>query len=220
MNPDDQLPVPEHDAEAVREAADRILGSNALDDDRNIIQRFADWLVDFLGDLFSGLSGAGSGLGAFGVIVQLLLLGLAVVVLGLAVRALLRARPGRLGVKKPPGLSIVLGVPGDPDELTQRAEAAEAAGRWKDALLSRYRLIVATLVADGVLTDVPGRTTGEYQREYAEVRPEHASTFGAATRAFEAAYFGDVEVGPGDVDDMRARASSLLVHRVDAGAGR
>ncbi len=219
MIPDDELPLPEHDPDEVREAADRIVGSRELEDDRNIIERFADWLVDFLGDLFGGLGGAGEGLGAFGVLVQLLLLALAVTVLGLAVRALLRAQRSRLGVEKDE-MSIVLGVPGDPEELRRLTDAAEAAGEWKAALLGRYRLIVATLVADGVLADVPGRTTGEYQREFAEVRPEQSSAFGAATRAFEAAYFGDVEVGPGDVDDMRVRTSTLLVDRVVAGASR
>lgn len=219
MNPDDGLPLPEHDADRVRDAADRIVGGSELEDRRNLIQRLADWLVDFLGDLFGGFGGAGDGLGAVGTLIQLLLLALAVTVIGLAVRALLRAQRGRLGVEKSE-MTVVLGVPGDPDELRRLSEGAESAGEWKAALLGRYRLIVATLVSDGVLADVPGRTTGEYRQEFAEVRPGQSSTFGAATRAFEAAYFGDVEVGPGDVEDMRTRASTLLVDRVVAGAGR
>ncbi len=220
MNPDDELPLPEHDPAEVREAADRILGGDDFRDDRNLLERFAEWLVDRIGDLFDGLGGAGSGLGVFGLVVQLLILALALTVLAFAIRALVRAQRSRLRLDDDAEVTVVLGVPGDPDALRREVEAAETSGAWKVALLARYRLVVATFVAAGVLADVAGRTTGEYRRELAEVRPDHSSTFGAATRAFEAAYYGDVEVGPGDVDDMRARAATLLGERETVGADR
>lgn len=217
MFPDDDLPVPEHDPTEVRDAAERILSGEEFQDNRSPIERFAEWLSDQLGDLFDGLGGSGAGLGAFGTIVQLLVLGLAVVVLAFAARALLRAHRGRVGIEDEE-LTVVLGVPGDPGALGAEVAAAEAAGEWKAALLARFRLIVATLVAEGVLANVAGRTTGEYRREFADVRPEQSSTFGAATRAFEAAYYGDVEVGSGDVDDMRVRSTTLLGERSMASA--
>ena len=220
---DVELPPPEPSPAEVRDATERILAGPEFEDDRSLLERVADWVVDRLSDLLDAFDGAGSGAGVLGAIVQLLLVAAIGAVLFFAVRALVRAVRARSSVGADDdgdGVTVVLGVPGDPASLRSAMEEAEQAGRWRDALLARYRFVVASLVADGVLADLPGRTTGEYQREFAEVRPEQSTTFGAATRAFEAAYYGHGVVGAGDVDDMKERTATLLGERIAAGGRR
>ena len=215
---DDLLPPSEHESATVRDAADRILASDEFTDDRSVIRRFAEWLVDRLADLFDGVGEAGGAAGWFGSAIRLALVALVVAAVVLGLRALWRTR--RLGTRgsDDTGLAVVLGELGDPDVLGDRVARARAAGDWRAALLAEYRLLVATLVLDGVLGDAPGRTTGEYLTEFTERRPGDAAPFASATHAFEACYYGHRAADAADADAL-AETRRMLVAE-PAGARR
>jgi hypothetical protein len=92
---------------------------------------------------------------------------------------------------------------GDPDAL-------EAAGRWREAMLVRYRRLVSALVDDGVLTPVPGRTSGEYSDDVAEARPDLTEPFDDATDLFERAWYGDLPTGAEESRRFQQAAGRVL----------
>lgn len=89
------------------------------------------------------------------------------------------------------------------------AEGHEAAGAWKRALRCRYRALVGDLVAEGVLDDVAGRTTGEYRRDLTARSPDRAVAFAAATELFELAWYADRPTGPEENARFRALAVEI-----------
>jgi hypothetical protein len=88
-----------------------------------------------------------------------------------------------------------------------RAEAAqhEAAGRWRDALRCWYRALVAELAGNGLLDDLPGKTTGEERADIKRSAPSASSSFSEATELFDDVWYGDA---PTDADGA-ARFRSL-----------
>ena len=93
-----------------------------------------------------------------------------------------------------------------------RAEATqhEAAGRWRDALRCRYRALVAELAGNGLLDDVPGKTTGEERADIARAVPDASPPFADATLLFDEVWYGDVAAGPEDAERLRALSESVL----------
>jgi hypothetical protein len=103
------------------------------------------------------------------------------------------------------------------------AEEHEAAGRWREGILCRYRALVVELSARRIVREVAGRTSGELKREVATAmapagadelpatEPEAlpasvtpvgsmAQAFSEATELFEEVWYGGVESGPADRD--------------------
>jgi len=83
-------------------------------------------------------------------------------------------------------------------------------------MLARYRELVGTLVDDRVLSNVPGRTTGELRLELAAEVPEAAGWFDEATTLFELPWYADVVTGA----EQSHRFSSLAERVLDAAARR
>ena len=201
-----ELDIPTADPADIRAEADRILDRPEFRDERSFIERGLDWIGEQLGRLIpDGAVGGGlSGL------VTIILIGLGLVVLGLGLRALGRMHRERTSRRRPSGLAIVLGEAVDPVELDAAVRTAEASGDWTAALLARYRLMVATLVGHGVLSDFPGRTTGEYRLEMADGRPDQSAEFDAATTTFEWAYYGAAVMTSEDVKRLETHATVVL----------
>lgn len=119
------------------------------------------------------------------------------------------------GVRRDPGQDLALsGAPGRPPrEWLAEAERHERAGRWRDALRCRYRLMLARLAAQGLVDEVPGRTSGEYLAEAIQGVPAAAQDVRGITLAFERVWYGN---RPVDADEVRHVAEA--VDRVDAAA--
>jgi hypothetical protein len=64
------------------------------------------------------------------------------------------------------------------------------------------------LVDDGALVDVPGRTTGEYERELAAARPAAADAFRVLTALFEDVWYG----GQPATAEQQQRFRALAAH--------
>jgi hypothetical protein len=83
-----------------------------------------------------------------------------------------------------------------PAAWREEAERLEAAGQWKEGLRARYRALVGDLVAEDLLVDVAGRTTGELRADLRASAPDRNEAFGAATELFELAWYADRPTGP------------------------
>jgi Domain of unknown function (DUF4129) len=209
--PPQQLPPPEVSAEEAGRTADEVLARPEFQEQEGLLQRFINWLRDLLsfdrpqeppepGSV--DLSWLGSLLG------WLLVLAL----LGLAVFLVIRyIRFG--GKRRGP-------EPEDDVEVEEEersavdwqgdADALEAAGRWKEAMVARYQSLVRGLVERSVLQPVPGRTAGEYGDDVAGVLPEVTEPFDEATELFERAWYGDLPTGPDESARFRSAAARVL----------
>ena len=90
--------------------------------------------------------------------------------------------------------------------LRQDAQRFEASGQWREAMRARYRELVGSLIDDGVLADIPGRTTGEYRSEFMAARPADGAAFRELTDLLEAVWYGGVETDAADNQRFRELA--------------
>jgi hypothetical protein len=172
--------------DAIRQQAHDILARPEFQHRESILQRFLDWIGDQL-NRFS--FGVGHGPGFVGDLFGLIFLAAAIVLVVVLVRAF-RTSPG------PPDedeLTIEEEVRRTASEWRSDAERHEAEQRWREAMRARYRELVRMLVDDGVLADVPGRTTGEYDTELAAARPAAGVAFAEVTERFDAVWYGGRE---------------------------
>ena len=86
----------------------------------------------------------------------------------------------------------------DPRGWREEAETHRSAGRYRDALRCRYRALVGDLARRGLLSEIPGRTTGEERRELKSSAPSTVLSFDQAADLFDAAWYGRVEVDATD----------------------
>lgn len=199
------------DPEVVRETAREILARPEFGDHRNLLERAIDWIVGWLSDLLGRIvGGVASGTGFLGSLIQIAVVAGAIALIAFVGHLIFRAATSRRRKPAGDGLVVVFGEKVDPQRLAHQAAEAEAAGRWKEAALARYRHLVSSLVMAGVLAEIPGRTTGEYRFEYAAIRPESAPEFDRATAMFERAYYGDAPVGADQCAEMGSIAAALL----------
>ncbi len=209
------LPVTNDDPDRIRESARQILQRPEFGDHRSIFERVVDWISSTLAGIFGGIfGGSGSGTGFVGQVFQVLLIGFAALLLFLAIRAIWRAARARKAPEVGDGIVVLFGEVSNPADLIEAAENAERDRRFKQALMARYRHLVASLIQQGVLLDVPGRTTGEYRVEFGQVRPDSAVDFDQVTMSFEKAYYGDEPVGAAELEEAR-RVVALLLAQSD-----
>lgn len=186
--------------EEIRQLADDIVARPAFrEQEPSLIQRAQGEVEDLIGRIvqaaFSGSAGS-----IIGWIVLLAAVG--VVIFFLA------RLGGTVQADRRPGV-VVEGVHRrDPAAWRAEADALEAEGRWKEGLRCRYRALVGDLVAEGLLDDVAGRTTGEYRAELAG-DPQRSAPFSAATELFELAWYADRPTGA--EESARFQALALAV---------
>ena len=184
----------------VRSRAHDILSRAEFGRHESLVQRVLNWIGDQLSRFTFGVGG---GPGILGDLVSLAVVVGVIVLLVLLVRAFLR----RNRVERPEAaddLTIELEVGRTAADWRSDAERFEAAGQWREAMRARYRELVGSLIEDGVLADIPGRTTGEYRSEFVAARPSHGEAFRQLTDLFEVVWYGGAAT---DADDnMRFRA--------------
>ena len=188
--------------EETRQLADEILSRREFQEpEPSLIERIQTWLGDALERLFATVGGGGAG-SVVSIVVLAALIGLLVwffVRLGRTVQADTRIA----------GITLEGVHRRSPAEWRAEAEEHEAAGRWKEALRSRYRALVGDLVAEGLLDDIAGRTTGELRRDLAERDPGRREAFDQATLLFELAWYADRSTGPEENARFQALAATI-----------
>lgn len=173
-----------------REAAREILARPEYrEPEPSLVERVIDAVLGFLGDAIAGLTGSGPGSVVAVIVVAVLLL----VALWVLVQAS-RARSGRATSTGPPPLRQGTDGPGDPATWLAEADRLAARGDHRRALRCRYQAMIARLLRDGVVDDLPGRTPAELGRELSARRPGLAGRLEAVTTGFEATWYGGGEV--------------------------
>jgi hypothetical protein len=193
--------------EDVRQLADDIVARQEFQrPDPSPIEQARDWVFERIGDLLSAATGGGAG-SIVGAVVLVALIGLVVwfaIRIGRTVQA-----DGRVAAMTIEGVHRR-----SPAAWRAEAETLEGEGRWKEALRCRYRALVGDLVAEDLLDDVAGRTTGELRSDLAGRAPDRSEAFGAATELFELAWYADRTTGPEESARFQALAASVTGVRV------
>ena len=183
------------DAERARDAARDILsGAEYAEPQPGIVERAMDWVFDRAGSFLGTLTGGGPG-SVVGWLVVLVLVGLA---LALLVRAL-RVPAPRATVADGRHVAHRVEMPRDPAAWLREADRLAAAGDHRGALRCRYQAMLARLVADRVVDDLPGRTATEYRRLLDDRLPERRDDLHALTERFERVWYGGASV---DADEL------------------
>lgn len=191
----------------MRRVAEQVLSRPEYrENEPGLFQQALDLLAEGLGRVLERVLGAGTN-NLVGTVV--------VVVLSVALVALVVRFVS--GVRRDPGTAAALSAaPGRaPREWEAEAEEHERAGRWREALRCRYRLLLARLAARGLVDEVPGRTSGEYLSEARASLPAAADDLRAVTLAFERTWYGNA---PADAAAVQRVAEA--VDRIEATARR
>lgn len=203
-----ELPPSDHDPQSVRDLAESILAAPRYDrPSKSIPDRILEWFGEQLGKVLGSLVGGGAGT----LIAWLFVLGVVALVVYLIVRF------GRLGSLPRPldrPSRVMVELTRTPGEWRAEAEAMEAQGRWKEGLRCRHRALIAELVRRGAIPEQAGRTAREYVADVAVSLPAATPALAAATEMFEAAWYGDVAMGPDDAARFEALDAEVLAVRV------
>jgi Domain of unknown function (DUF4129) len=154
---------------------------------RRVINAVLNWL-DHVFDLHLHLPSGSGGLGWLSDVLLVVLIAAVVALLVVAVRKGVFAR-----LRHPGGTGVVVTEEGEvmaPGAWRREAERLAVEGRYREALRCRYRALVAELASRGVLDEVPGRTSGDYERLVDALLPEVAGQFSTVTRLFERCWYG------------------------------
>jgi hypothetical protein len=191
----------------IRHTATEVFARPEFQQHKSLLQRFVEWLSH----LFPSTSGGGSFSSAGGLFFYLALVALVVLLVFLII-VVVRSIRGRPRREKIDDVETIV----DPDvartvgEWRSEAEQAESDGRWKDAMLCRYRELVGELVERGAVRAIPGLTTGELRVEVAMSVPGELDAFSEATTLFELPWYARVPTGPDENRRFRELAGGLL----------
>jgi hypothetical protein len=193
-----------------RELAHRELSKPIYERDRPILTRVVEWLVDQLEHLLAAASGTLSSQ-----------LGVAVLIAAVAVlSAVIILRTGPIARRAVQRTGPIMSTPG----LTaaQRYAAADNAarqGKWRVAVIERFRSIVTRLEERGILDTRSGRTADETAREAAAVRADLAEQWATAATLFNAVRYGRAGATAADDEQLRRLYSDAeATGQVRAGA--
>jgi hypothetical protein len=176
-------------AEEVRQLADEIVSRPEFATPQpTLIERAINEVEKQIGKLLNAVADGGAG----SVVGLVLLAGVIGVIVWLSIRYGRTVEVDR----RLAGVTVEGVSRRSPAEWRAEAEEHEAAGDWKEALRCRYRALVGDLVAEGLLDDTAGRTTGELAAELRARAPVRATDFDAATQLFELAFYADRVTGP------------------------
>ena len=180
----------------------------------NVLERARAWVEERVGGVLQGLV-TGDGASVLGWIVLLA---------SVVAIALLLARLGRTVQRDPArATSVSVERARTAAQWVDEAERLEAEREWKLALRCRFRALVTSLVEQGRVDDVPGRTAGEYRAQIDDALADAAADFAEATYLFEDAWYGDEPTGPAENERFRALAAAVLEasarHRSEGAAG-
>ncbi|MFZ3454245.1 DUF4129 domain-containing protein [Arthrobacter sp. 7Tela_A1] len=159
-------------------------------------------VLEWLGDVLSGIQGLGSGAGV-------LLLGLgALLVLALAVLVI---RP-RLNARRKPSEGIFEDAAAEQDAAGHRrlAEHAAAAGDWDTALAERLRAVLRSAEERVILDRRPGRTAGEAGAALSSVFPGAGTDIRWLSARFDEVKYGGAHAEATDSERAARLDAELL----------
>jgi hypothetical protein len=190
----------------VRATVSDILAQRQFHPTPDLWQRVVNWLHAHLHfPAFHGPSFYGGKWESYVVLVVLLA--------GAATAVVLAARRGFFRGLRHPRASPDVVVTAESAALSpaawrERAERFAAEGHFRDALRCRYCALVGELAQSGLLDEVPGRTSGDYERRVRALRPEVAPQFASVTALFEGCWYGQDPSGAEEqvVFDQAARS--------------
>jgi hypothetical protein len=111
----------------------------------------------------------------------------------------------------PPGVVVTeAGEAMSPVQWRREAERLVSEGRYREALRCRYRALVSELAERRVVEEVPGRTSGDYERLVSALVPEVAAQFSALTRSFERCWYGREPADASGQASFEAMAEAVL----------
>ena len=199
----DDLPPAGHTGAAARDAARDVLSRAEFHrPGPSIIERIERWVSEAISRVLDAISGVAGG----GFVASVILIAAVVLV----VVMLLRFGKGVQRDAPTPAARVRTGRGRSADEWRSEAAQHEASGRWRDALRCRYRALVAELARNGLLDDVPGKTTGEERADIARAVPDASPPFSEATALFDDVWYGDAPTGPAETERLRSLSDAVL----------
>ena len=196
------LPVPDFTPQHVHDLTKRILAEPQFRQaPKPWLQRLDDWLGRELDRLFNAFVTGGATTA-----IAWLIAAAAVVT-----AAILLRRFGRR-LQRDPGVQVHTTPRRRWTSADWRAQAAEhrKSGEWREAIRCSYRALIAALAERGVVEEVPGRTTREYEELVKRHLPGGVPDFGSATELFEAIWYGHYDGTDSDDDRMRELGDRVL----------
>jgi hypothetical protein len=97
------------------------------------------------------------------------------------------------------------------DDWEARADAAAREGRWRDAALALYQVLLIRLEEHGALRRDASKTPGDYRREL-RADPAAAGVLRAFLRRFEPVAFGGRAIDAAEFERLRSLASGTGAH--------
>ena len=215
------LQPPPVDPEAAKSAAREILAQDRYrPQQRSVLGRAWDWLLERLD--FSdpsnqplpqprGTSGRSQdGVPVLSYVVLAVLIALALYLLVRVVRLIRRQGWSLRGAALPDEVDdVTFDAEGHAEPSDADVGELERAGRWREALVARYRSTVVALSGKGVLGTVAGTTSGELRTQLNGALPDAAEDFGDLTELFETAWYGGASLD--EAAAWRARHSAERV---------
>lgn len=180
------------DADRVRTAAEEVLGRPAYrdlfaDPVARLVNEVRSWFAELLFDLFTGRGAANVGL-----VVAVVVVGVVLVLGGVALAGVRRGAAADLVVEAPDAVTS--------GEAVAAADEARAAGDLVAAVRRRYGALVLLLVERDVLAQLPGTTVGEVDAAVARAAPVCAGSVVEAGRALADIVYGHREATSADDD--------------------
>jgi hypothetical protein len=201
------LPVPDFTAGRVHDLTRHILSERQFrQPSKPLITRFEEWVAREFRHLVNSLISSG----------HATVVGWIVIAVAVGAVAAMVTRFSRR-VRRDPGISLgpLRASRKSAADWTADATRHERAAEWRQALRCRYRALVAELAERGVVDEIPGRTTREYQAVVERNLPAATVEFGGASQLFEAVWYGNRVSGPAEDEHLQH-----LTRRVLAEAGR
>ena len=199
----DELPPAAHTGAEAQDAAREVLSRPEFHrPGPSIIERIERWVSDAINRVLETISGAAGG----GLIASIIL----IAAVALVIVMLLRFGKGVQTDASRPAARVRTGRGRSAEDWRTDAAHHEAAARWRDALRCRYRALVAELAGNGLLDDLPGKTTGEERADISIAAPAASPSFSEATELFDDVWYGDAPTGPDDAARFRSLSDRVL----------
>lgn len=190
------------DADEAQRWARRELADPIYHERESIADAVLRWIMERLAELNDAVSGVDGRAAA------LVLGGLALVAV---VVVLLVVGPVRRSRARGDSAQVLVDDTRTAAQMRADADRAAADGRWRDAVLDRFRAVLRSLEERAVLDERPGRTAHEAAVDGAAALPAVGDALHTASRLFDDVAYGDVE--PAAQDDAWLRELDATVQR-------
>ena len=206
-----RFPVPGRSSASLRTTVSGILAQPQFHPGPSLLQRLANWLHAHLHLPSVHLPSIYGSAWESYVVLAVLFAGVVAALVTATRRGLFQRL--RHPVASPGVVVTDEGVVLSPAAWRERADRLAAEGRFREALRCRYCALIAELARRGLLDEVPGRTSGDYERLVRSLLPEVAQQFASVTARFESCWYGH-EPSSADEQGLFDQAARLILREV------